>query len=124
MSFAIKNSERQHSLTNSRLTKSRSFIVMKKFLVKFLAIPIALCLTASVQADFPTGVNRDAGSQAVTAASASTVSNVSQISGKPQADIDPSEAGSTHVPSFLFLIGLGLIGLRLVVSYRRKRSRV
>jgi hypothetical protein len=94
---------------------------MKKFLVKFLAIPIALCLTASVQADFPTGVNRDAGSHAVTAAS---VSNVSQNSGKPQADIDPSEAGSTHVPSFLFLIRVGLIGLRLVVSYRWKGLRV
>lgn len=97
---------------------------MKKFSFKFIAIPIALCLTASVQADFSTAVNPDAVSHAVTAASASTVSNVPEISGKPQADIDPSEAGSTHVPSFLFLIGVGLIGLRLVVSYRRKRLRV
>lgn len=97
---------------------------MKKFSTRFLAIPIALCFIASVRADLRTAVNRDAESHAVTAVSASTTSEASQVSGKPQADIDASEAGTNHVPSFLFLIGIGLIGLRLLVSYRRKSLRV
>jgi hypothetical protein len=97
---------------------------MKKFSTTFLAIPIALWFTTSVRADFPTAVDRGAESHVVTAAPARTMSKTPPLSGKPQADTDPTEAGTNHVPGFLFLIGVGLIGLRLLVSYRRKRLRV
>jgi hypothetical protein len=97
---------------------------MKKFSTTFLAIAIAiaiaLCFTASVRADFPTAVDRDAESRVVTAPPARSMP---QLSGKPQADKDATEAGTNHMPGFLFLIGFGLIGLRLLVSYQRKKVK-
>jgi hypothetical protein len=94
---------------------------MKKFSSTFLAVPIALCFMTSVRADFPAAVDRGAESHVATAAPARTISNAPALSGKPQADMDPTEAGTNHMPGFLFLIGVGLIGLRLLVSYRRKK---
>lgn len=96
---------------------------MKKFSIRFLAIPIALCFSASVRADFPTAVNRDAESRVVTAPPARTMSKAPQLSGKPQADQDTAEAGTNHMSGFLFLVGVGLIALRLLVSYQRKKVK-
>jgi hypothetical protein len=109
--------------TNNRLITHRTDIVMKKFSTTFLAIPIALCFTASVRADFPTALDRDAESRLVTAPPARTMSKAPQLSGKPQTDKDETEAGTSDTPGFLFLIGVGLIGLRLLVSYQRKKVK-
>lgn len=97
--------------------------MMKKFSTTFLAIPIALCFTSSVRAEFPTAGDRGAERHVVTAAPARTMSTAPQLSGKSQADKDATEAGTNQMPGFLFLIGVGLIGLRLLVSYRQKKIK-
>jgi hypothetical protein len=111
------------SADKQSINQHRRDIVMKTFSTTFLAIAIALCFTASVRADFPTAVDRDAESRLATAPPARIMSKAPQLSDKPQADKDATETGTNHMPGFLFLIGFGLIGLRLLVSYQRKKVK-
>jgi hypothetical protein len=103
--------------------KAPSKIMKKKFSSTFLAISIACCFTSSVWANFPTAVHRGDENHFAAAAPGSTLANAAQLSGKPQAAKDAPEAGSNQVPGFLFLMGFGLIGLRLVVSNWPKKVK-
>jgi hypothetical protein len=95
----------------------------KKFSTILLAASIAFYCTSSFAADPTTAVDRGAESHVVAAPLRSNATNTSQSSGNLPADKDATEAGANRAPGFFFLIGFGLIGLRLVVS-NWPRSRI
>jgi hypothetical protein len=64
------------------------------------------------------------GSDVRAATSESTLSNTGQVPTSAQALNNPgTEGGSTPGPRFFLLIGLALIGVRLVISYRSRKVK-
>ena len=64
------------------------------------------------------------GSDVRAATSGSTLSNTGQVPTSAQALNNPgTEGGSTPGPRFFLLIGLALIGVRLVISYRSRKVK-
>jgi hypothetical protein len=64
------------------------------------------------------------GSEVRAATSGSTLSNTDQGTASAQALKNPgTEGGSTPGPRFFLLIGLALIGVRLVISYRSRKVK-
>lgn len=80
-----------------------------------------------------TPADRSSGSEPMDLSSASDVrattqdpalSHTEQGSSTAQANKNPAtEAASTPAPSFFLLLGFGLIGIRLVISYRSKKLK-
>jgi len=64
------------------------------------------------------------GSDVQAAISGSTLSNTGQVPTSAQVLNNPgTEGGSTPGPRFFLLIGLALIGVRLVISYRSRKVK-
>jgi hypothetical protein len=75
-------------------------------------------ISALQSADLASGADVQA------ATSGSTLSNTDQVPTSTQALKNPgTEGGSTPGPSFFLLIGLALIGVRLVISYRSRKVK-
>jgi hypothetical protein len=95
----------------------------KKFSTILLAASIAFYCTSSFAAAPTTAGDRGAESHVLAATSGSIASNAPQSPGNLQAVKDATEAGANRAPGFFFLIGFGLIGLRLVVSNWPKKVK-
>ncbi|HSE91190.1 MAG TPA: hypothetical protein VLJ79_33585 [Candidatus Binatia bacterium] len=75
-------------------------------------------ISALQSADLGSGIDAQA------AAPGSMPSNTSQVATSAQALKNPgTEGGSTPGPRFFLVIGLALIGVRLIISYRSRKVK-
>jgi hypothetical protein len=112
-----------------KITRKHFIVVLLGLLSAFSFEIAASARTAtSAPADRISGLqSADLGSNidAQAAAPGSMPSNTSQVTTSAQAFKNPgTETGSTPGPSFFLLIGLALIAVRLIISYRSRKGKI